>query len=169
MAQLPATDVTTNVGTIHGGTALNVLAEHCEMTFEVRHSVRRDPDDVLIPVWAVVDAEHARLLAVGGGVERAELSRYPALSTDTGDAWVRVVELVADRGPCTTAGYGTEGGLFAEAIAAPVVICGPGDIGVAHRPDEYVSLEQLRACLAFLPRLIDEVCGSRPSVRAGDE
>ena len=168
-ARLAATDVIANVGTIHGGTALNVLAEHCEITFEVRNSVRFDADDVLAPVWAVVDAEHTRLVAVGGGVERAELSRYPALSTDTGDPWVRVVERVADRGPSTTAGYGTEGGLFAEATAAPVVICGPGDIGVAHRPDEHVSLEQLRACLAFLPRLVDEVCGSRPSVRAGDE
>jgi acetylornithine deacetylase len=168
-SRLPATDVTANVGTIHGGTALNVLAERCEITFEVRHSVRFDPDDVLAPVWAAVAAEHARLAAVGGGVERAELSRYPALSTDTADPWVRVVERAADRGPSTTAGYGTEGGLFAEAIAAPVVICGPGDIGVAHRPDEYVSLEQLRACLAFVPRLIDEVCGSRPSVRAGHE
>jgi acetylornithine deacetylase len=168
-ARLPATEVTANVGTIHGGTALNVLAEHCEITFEVRHSVRFDPAVVLAPVWAAVETEHARLVAVGGGVERAELSRYPALSTDTADPWVRVVERAADRGPTTTVGYGTEGGLFAEATAAPVVICGPGDIGVAHRPDEHVSLEQLRACLTFLPRLVDEVCGSRPSVRAGDE
>jgi acetylornithine deacetylase len=169
VARLPAADVTANVGTIHGGTALNVLADHCEISFEVRHSVRFDPDDVLGDVWSVVDAEHERLAAVGGGIERVELSRYPALSTDTSDPWVRVVERAADRGPSVTAGYGTEGGLFAAATSAPVMICGPGDIGVAHRADEHVSLEQLRACAAFLPRLVDEVCGSRPSVRSGGE
>ena len=169
VGRLPSTDVTANVGTIHGGTALNVLAEHCEITFEVRHSVHFDPDDVLHAVFTVLDAEEARLAAVGGGVERVELSRYPALSTDTTDPWVRVVERAADRGASITAGYGSEGGLFAAATMAPVMICGPGDIAVAHRPDEYVSLEQLRACAAFLPRLVDEVCGSRPSIRSSGE
>lgn len=163
------TEVTVNVGTIHGGSALNVLAEHCEMTFELRHSTAFDPDELLAPVWAAIEAERAALTAVGGGVEQVEISRYPALCTDLADPWVRVVERAADRGPSVAVGYGTEGGLFAAATDAAVVICGPGDIAVAHRPDEHLSFEQLRACAAFLPRLVDDVCGSRTSVRAGGQ
>jgi acetylornithine deacetylase len=55
-------------------------------------------------------------------------------------------------------GFGTEGGLFAAALDIPVVICGPGDIAVAHRPDEFVDAAQLMSCLAFLRRVIDDVC-----------
>jgi acetylornithine deacetylase len=71
---------------------------------------------------------------------------------------VRVVERIADRGPSTALGYGTEGGLFAQTLGTAVMVCGPGDIAVAHKPDEYVSSEQLLACSAFVSRLIDEMC-----------
>ncbi|MCU1395914.1 MAG: argE [Ilumatobacteraceae bacterium] len=151
-------DVTVNVGTVHGGTALNVLAEQCEITFELRHTTAFDPDELLAPVWAAIDREREALEAVGGGIDVEEITRYPALLTDRADAMVRLVERVADRGPTVPLGFGTEGGLFAAAVDAPVVICGPGDIAVAHRPDEHVSIEQLEACLDFLAPLIAGVC-----------
>ena len=151
-------DVTVNVGTIQGGTALNVLSEHCEITFEIRHTTAFDPDELLAPVWSAVDRCAAALGAVRGGVEREEITRYPGLSTDLSHPMMRAVERLADRGPIVSVGFGTEGGLFAAALDSPVVICGPGDIAVAHRPDEYVSAEQLEACLAFLAALIETVC-----------
>lgn len=150
--------VTVNVGTIHGGTALNVLAEHCEITFELRHTTDFDPDALLAPLWTVVQHERAELAAVGGGIDVEEITRYPALATATDNEWVRLLERTADRGASVPIGYGTEGGLFAAAIDAPVVICGPGDIGVAHRPDEFVSADQLLACTGFLTRLVERVC-----------
>jgi acetylornithine deacetylase len=148
-------DVTVNVGTIHGGTALNVLSERCELTFELRHTTAFDPDGLLAPFWAVVDSEGER---TGIPVESIEIVRYPALSTDTSNDMVRLVERIADRGRSIPIGYGTEGGLFAAALGAPVVVCGPGDIAVAHKADEYVSVDQLRDCLAFLRQLIPDVC-----------
>lgn len=151
-------DVSMNVGTIHGGTALNVLSEHCELTFEIRHTTAFDPDHLLAPVWSAVARAETQLAEVGGGVEREEITRYPALSTDRSNPMVRLVERIADRGASAPIGFGTEGGLFAAALDAPVVICGPGDIAVAHRPDEQISTEQLEACLAFLPAMIDALC-----------
>ena len=158
--------VTANVGTISGGSALNVLAERCEMSFEIRFSASFDADQLLAPVWAAIDDERTLLAEVGGGVEVLELARYPALDTPLDNPFVRLVERIADRGTSSPIGFGTEGGLFAEALRVPVVICGPGDISVAHRPDEYVSREQLLACLGFLRRIVDAVCvtaGSRAS------
>lgn len=142
-------EVTFNCGTIAGGTALNVIADRCSFTFEVRHTVDHDPDAVLEPFLRNVDRESATLM---------EITRYPALRTAVDDPWLRVVERVADAGPATTIGYGTEGGLFAEALGASVVICGPGDIAVAHRADEYVTVDQLLRCERFLCGLVEQIC-----------
>lgn len=152
-------DVTVNIGTIHGGSTINVLAEQCELTFEVRHSAAFAPDELLAPVWLTVAAEQASLSSVSGGIEWVELARYPALATAPTNRWARVVERVADRGPTVPIGFGTEGGLFAATLNAAVMICGPGDIAVAHRPDEYVSREQLRSCTQFLTQLVQALCG----------
>ena len=151
-------EVTVNVGSINGGAALNVLAPQCEITFEMRHSAAHDPNELLAPLWAAIETERVALQAVGGGVDIIEIARYPALATDQSSPWVRMVERAADRGASTPLGFGTEGGLFAAVLGVPVVICGPGDIGVAHKPDEYVSTDQLRACLAFVSRIITDVC-----------
>lgn len=142
-------EVTFNCGTIAGGTALNVIADRCSFTFEVRHTVDHNPDAVLEPFLRNVDRESATLM---------EITRYPALRTAVDDPWLRVVERVADAGPATTIGYGTEGGLFAEALGASVVICGPGDIAVAHRADEYVTVDQLLRCERFLCGLVEQIC-----------
>ena len=55
--------------------------------------------------------------------------------------------------------YGTEAGLF-QLAGIPAVICGPGSIEQAHKPDEFVAISELGRCEAFLRRL-GEYC-SRP-------
>ncbi|MEY2583586.1 MAG: acetylornithine deacetylase [Ilumatobacteraceae bacterium] len=150
-------EVTFNCGTIAGGTALNVIADRCEFTFEVRHTVDHDPDALLEPIRRAVDAER-EALADGGSVLLSEIIRYPALRTPSNDRWLRLAERIADAGAATSLGFGTEGGLFAAALECSVVICGPGDIGVAHRPDEYVTVDQLVRCERFLAALVQQVC-----------
>ncbi|MEP7112260.1 MAG: acetylornithine deacetylase [Ilumatobacteraceae bacterium] len=151
-------EVTFNCGTISGGSALNVIAQRCTFTFESRHTVDHDPDVVLQSFMRAVDRERATLAADGGSIELAEITRYPALRTSSSDPWLGIIERIADAGPATSIGFGTEGGLFAEALGASVVICGPGDIAVAHRPDEYVTVDQLRRCERFLGALVQRVC-----------
>jgi acetylornithine deacetylase len=151
-------EVTFNCGTIKGGSALNVIAERCAFTFETRHTVDHDPDALLQPFRQAVDHERIALAAVGGSIELTEITRYPALRTASDDPWLQVVERIADAGPATSIGFGTEGGLFAEALGASVVICGPGDIAVAHRPDEYVTVDQLLRCERFLSGLVQQIC-----------
>ena len=114
-----------------------------------------------------VDRQHAALVEAGGSVELNEITRYPALRTPSDDPWLRVVERIADAGPATSISYGTEGGLFAAALDASVVICGPGDIAVAHRPDEYVTVDQFLRCERFLNGLVQQICVDRASSGAG--
>ncbi|MNU00677.1 Acetylornithine deacetylase [compost metagenome] len=53
-----------------------------------------------------------------------------------------------------TVAFGTEGGLFDQA-GIPTVVCGPGSMDQGHKPDEFVSREQLEGCDAMLERLTD--------------
>ena len=151
-------DVSLNCGVIRGGETLNVIAEQCHLSFELRFSAGFDPDVLITPVRAALAAEHERLAAAGGSVTVIEITRYPALHTDPAHPLVALVERIADSGSATAIGYGTEGGLFAQALGVPVVVCGPGDIAVAHRADEYVTVEQLLRCHRFVDGLIAAVC-----------
>jgi acetylornithine deacetylase len=151
-------EITVNVGTIAGGTALNVIAERCTLSFELRHAPERDPDHALAPVLEVIEHERQVLSDIGGGIDMVEVTRYPGLATATDHPLVKVVERIADGGPCQSIGYGTEGGLYAGTLGVPVIICGPGDIAVAHRADEFVSLEQLDRCERFVRTLIEHLC-----------
>ena len=54
----------------------------------------------------------------------------------------------------TKVAFGTEGGLFTRHLDVPVVVCGPGSITQAHKPDEFISRAQLAECDAFLERLL---------------
>ncbi len=147
-----------NVGTVRGGSQPNVIAGTFEVTFEVRHSVGCEPSDVLAPLRAKLDELEARVMAAGGRVERELLVSYPAMSTDPMQPAFQRAEALADNGPSSTLGFGTEGGLFAAAVQAPIMICGPGDIAAAHRPDEFVTSEQLERCVRFIRSAIEEFC-----------
>ena len=151
-------EVTFNCGTISGGSGVNVIADRCAFAFEVRYTVDHDPDEVLRPFMEVVDRERSGLAEQQGSVELSEIIRYPALRTKSTDPWLHLVERIADAGPAIAIGYGTEGGLFAEALGVPVVICGPGDIAVAHRADEYVTVDQLLRCERFLCSIVQQIC-----------
>jgi acetylornithine deacetylase len=151
-------EVTFNCGSISGGSALNVIAERCTFAFEVRHTVDHDPDVVLQPFMRAVDRERAALVDHIGSIDVIEITRYPALRTASDDPWLRVIERIADAGAATSISYGTEGGLFAAALDTSVVICGPGDIAVAHRPDEYVTIDQLLRCERFLCGVVQQIC-----------
>lgn len=81
--------------------------------------------------------------------------RFPPLSTDPGLATApdsAAAQLLAL--PCGCDEFGTEGGLFSQAGIATVV-CGPGSMEQGHKPDEFVSIEQLAECDALLGRLVE--------------
>jgi acetylornithine deacetylase len=150
--------LSTNVGTIAGGVGLNVLAPRCELTFELRSSADLDAEALLAPVWDAVEAERRVLGPLGGAIAVEELQRYPGLLTAASDPHVHELVDLAGAGQAGTIDYGTEGGLFRESIDTTVVIVGPGDIGDAHRPDEYVDLDQLARAQGFVERAIARWC-----------
>ena len=149
--------VSTNIGTIAGGVGLNVLAPRCTFDFELRSSADLDVDDALAPIWAAVVGARADVEAHGGDVVVEELHRYPGMLTGAGAPMVADVVRLAGADGTGGIDYGTEGGLYAEALPATVVILGPGDIADAHRPDEFVDRAQLDGSRRFLERLVSEL------------
>jgi acetylornithine deacetylase len=85
-----------------------------------------------------------------------ELSAAPALSTAIDAEVTQLAAALTGANVTTKVAFGTEGGLF-QAAGIPTVICGPGSIDQAHKPDEFVALDQIARCEAFLRRLIDRV------------
>jgi len=150
--------ISANVGSIHGGVAVNVLAPSCTVEFEVRHGTGIDPGEVLAEVLAAVAAADRRLAAVGGHATAEAFIGYPGLDTDPTLAPVAAMVDLVDHGPPGPVGFGTEAGLFHDRLGVPAVIVGPGDIADAHRPDESIDPDQLMRCGDVLHRTIDRFC-----------
>ena len=142
---------TIHVGMIHGGKALNIVPNQCTLDFEIRTLANDRASEIL-------DGIRARFVRHGDATppDIEEVNAYPGLDTHIASDAVRFLEalLPADTSKRKVA-FGTEGGLFSTRLSVPTLVCGPGDISVAHKPDEYVALAQLDACDAFLARLID--------------
>ncbi|MEL7551548.1 acetylornithine deacetylase [Pseudomonas protegens] len=148
---------TVQTGTIQGGRALNIVPAECQFDFEVRTLPGYDAQavvdqlqgyarDQLLPQMQAVQADT--------GIALQPLSAYPGLATAADSEAADLLALLSGSREFGTVAFGTEGGLFHQA-GIPTVVCGPGSMDQGHKPDEFISLEQLHACDALLLRLGD--------------
>ena len=154
----PYTTVQANM--IEGGTAVNVLAREASVIWEYRALPDRDSDAIVAS--ARHQADHAilpkyRLHVPDARIETEIRASYPGLVLDAVSPAVALARELSGANEVHSAAYGTEAGLFQRAGIASVV-CGPGSIEQAHKPDEFVALSELAACEAFLRRLIARAC-----------
>lgn len=146
---------TVQTGVISGGKALNIVPADCRFDFEVRALPAQDPREVTEQLERFAEQEVLpKMLAVdaGSAIRFSELSAYPGLATDAQSQAAQLIAQFCGSSEFTTVAFGTEGGLF-DAIGIATVICGPGSMNQGHKPDEFVSLEQLDACDAMLDRI----------------
>lgn len=146
---------TVQVGRMAGGTARNVIARSCAVDWEMRPVtvedaafVKRNLDTyveaVLLPAMRAVSPNCGIITHVIGEVEGLQV---------VSDSEAR--EIVCGLTGCDNADvvpFGTEAGLF-QAAGISSIICGPGSIAQAHKPDEFIAIDQLAACLAMLDKL----------------
>jgi acetylornithine deacetylase len=156
--ELPYT--TLNVGIIGGGTALNIIPNHAEVGFEYRTMPGEDPDYVINQLRGYVQ----EVLLPGFRKQQPEVDIQVELTgqgqpmmTPSGAEIEAIALALTGQKRSTAAPYYTEGAIYNEA-GIPTVICGPGDIDQAHRPNEFVTREQLEKGVDFLGRLIQRVC-----------
>ena len=153
---------TIHVGTVHGGTAQNIVPLDGAFTWEYRLMPGADPDEIhqrferfaneqVVPRMRAVDSDT--------GVETELVCTVPGLQPDRESPAESLVMALARTNRTEVVAYGTEAGQFQQA-GIPTVVCGPGSILQAHQPNEYIELSQVRACEAFLRRLLNEVCAA---------
>lgn len=148
---------TVQTGVIKGGRALNIVPEECEFDFEVRALPGFEAQAVADRLQTYAEAEllpRMRAVSAGSDIRLKPLSAYPGLATPADSEAARLVALLSGSDDFGTVAFGTEGGLFDQA-GIPTVVCGPGSMDQGHKPDEFVSVEQLRGCDAMLIRLAE--------------
>ena len=158
-AEMDPPYTTIHVGTMRGGTALNIVPKKSTFEFEIRYLPDQDPHRLVAETqsWA---AEHV-LGPLRAGAREADISWEPishivALNGSEDSAAVRLAKALTGANTTTQVAFGTEAGLFDE-IAIPTVVCGPGFIDQAHQPDEFIDLEQIAMCETFLDRLTERL------------
>lgn len=142
-------------GLAQGGTAVNIIPDRATVAMEVRSVPGQAPQAITARVLNRLAA-----LVVEGkalAVHHSELSSYPALPPPDDHSLAGLIERLTGQTALQSVSYGTEAGLF-HAAGVPSVICGPGSISRAHRPDEYITTDELGACCGMLRRLAQHLC-----------
>lgn len=140
----------------NGGNAPNIIPDKAEFVFEHRFLPGIDPAEVFEEVRRYAEQELLPQMQIEGAQGRIEfetLTAYPGMSTPPDDPLVSSALRILGSERARKVGFGTEGGLFGQA-GMPAVICGPGDIVHAHKPNEFVTLEQLARCEGFFDNFI---------------
>jgi acetylornithine deacetylase len=148
---------TVQTGVIHGGRALNIVPAECEFDFEVRSVPGFDAASVAERLQAYAEADllpAMRAVHAETDIRLQALNAYPGLATSPDSEAARLLARLCGSTEFGTVAFGTEGGLFTQA-GIPTVVCGPGSMDQGHKPDEFVSVEQLHRCDAMLLRLAD--------------
>jgi acetylornithine deacetylase len=148
---------TIHVGTIKGGTILNIIPDRCEFIMEWRtipgdegiHHVERTQEFV---ANAIEPAMHAVNRKTGFGFE--VITSTPGLSLDSDHPLTAIVKQLTGSNSTGKVSYGTEGGYY-QSAGVPTIVRGPGDIAQAHQPDEWIAQKQLDVCDTFIRRLVD--------------
>jgi acetylornithine deacetylase len=151
---------TVHTGVIRGGTALNVIPHECAFDFEFRHLPGDDPDRLLKELRDYIGSRlepEMRATHPAAGFTIEPLSEIPMLDTGPEAEVVALAQELAGDRDFGKVSFATEGSQFQRA-GIPTVVCGPGSIAQAHKPNEYVTLEQIARCDAFLRKLADRVC-----------
>jgi acetylornithine deacetylase len=145
---------TASVGQFHGGIADNVVPRDAEFRYEFRDLPTANAAQMQAEVVAYAKALEPAMkkVAPGAGIQFETLCEIPSFLGSKDDAVTRLAQDLSGEAGTTLVAFGTEAGLFKNA-GIPTVVCGPGSIQQAHQPDEYVSLEQLARCEAFMQGL----------------
>jgi acetylornithine deacetylase len=151
---------TVSVGVIEGGTAVNITPRECSFTWEYRPLPFVDQDCIIDEFQSHVDnIVLPRLLQQSGGeggIETEDLVAVPGLDVSEDCPAEQLALKLTGANHLETVSYGAEAGLF-QIAGIPSVICGPGSITEAHKPNEFITLEQVGKGVAFFENLLDEI------------
>lgn len=151
---------TLSVNTIEDGAALNIVPNSCSFGFDIRAlpevetaaliaAIRQHAQEELLP--------RMRAVAPEADIVVEPVVEFVGLATASEHPAVTFLKRLTGRNDHAKVAYGTEAGLFARDGGVPSLVCGPGFIEQAHKPDEFLDIAEVDRCGAFLDRLFDEL------------
>lgn len=150
---------TVHVGHIHGGTARNIIPAHCDFLWEIRPLPGYDPHPLYDRFVAEAEREvlpAMRAIHPGAAIEHTIIADVEGLKAEPGSPAETLALKLVGSNRTYAVSYGTEAGQFQRG-GMPTVVCGPGNIREAHKPNEFIELSQVAACEVFMRKLIAEL------------
>ena len=156
---------TVNVGPVRGGISVATVADECRFDYEIRGGLGTDFERYIEAVHShaarqVLPAMRGE--AKGGDIRFEFHTDYPAFEIDRDHPLVGLAASILPAAKITKLSGGTEAGLFASITDTPTIVVGPGSIAQAHQADEFVDLDQLMRCAAFLREFLDATVLGNP-------
>ena len=147
---------TLHVGMLRGGIQVNIVPNHAVVEFEIRSLADEDTEGLITTLRDAAEAICAPFRAEfpEAAIRVERLWDYPGLGTPSDAGVVKFVKGLTGANGTIKVAFGTEGGLFDARLGIPTVICGPGSMAQGHKPDEYVSVDQMARCDAMLAALV---------------
>ena len=152
---------TLSTGMISGGSAINIVPRECEFVFEFRFLAEVDPEAIMADIRRYARDSllpEMRTVAPEADIAFENIYDYPWFAIDSGHDLVALTKSWSRSNSEAKVAYGTEAGHFSGALGIPTIVCGPGSIAQAHKPDEYVTRDQLTRCDDFLDRIVSYAC-----------
>jgi acetylornithine deacetylase len=146
---------TIQVNKISGGTGGNIVADRCEFLIDIRSLVTTSQDALMAELEGFADTLLLpEMLAVApeASITFQQIGDVPAFAADAGSDLAALL-MENGAGSSRNVAFGTEAGLFVRA-GIPTIVCGPGSIDQAHKPDEFVEIAQLALCEKILRRTL---------------
>lgn len=148
---------TLHVGKISGGVALNIVPNHAEVEFEIRNLAEDDPAAIL---WGLKELANSIVESTERSEARIEIEEmfsYPGLDVPPDAEVIAFMKSLTGANTTSKVAFGTEAGLFSAGAGIPSIVCGPGSMAQGHKPDEFITVDQLERCDAMLATLTERL------------
>lgn len=152
---------TFNVGIMEGGTALNIIPQAARLVWEFRNIPEVDGEQLertLLQYLSGTATEAIRRNCAEAGITTTRLASVPALDPKGNRPALELLSSLTDARGDDAVAFGTEAGSF-QSAGIPTIVCGPGTIAIAHKPDEHIEVEQLAAAETFLRQTAEWATG----------
>lgn len=143
-----------NIAQIAGGEAINIIPEKCTIRLGIRpmpgHDIREIIEQIRQQMKFVSEKTQCEIHVLVP-------QNAPPLLTPENTDLERILRKKRPQAKSVGVPFATDGGPLAELDTTPL-ICGPGSIDVAHKPNEYIPIAELLDCKQMVSSLIYDWC-----------
>ncbi len=147
---------TISIGLIKGGIALNIIPKYCEIEFEIRDTPEINSEKILEQIKSFLKSLEKKMKKINNKcfITFKNTNDFPPLKTDEKKKIIQMALQKLQSNSINSVSFGTEAGVFNK-LGFETIVCGPGNIEQAHRPNEFIEESQIIKCRSFLKNIIE--------------